>query len=325
MQPNSAFLFSTDQVPERDRLAVWREVVGRQFIQLEIEPSEAVPLRAEIRVHSLPSNLVTFIRSTPAKYIRTGAHALSGDGDFTLLRAPRLGFHFASAGQHETFAAGDAMLLANDRVGTMDGSDVPADVSRDGAMNVRINGAQLRAAVRHFDERVAHRVRADSAPLRLVLAYVNSVLHNGPLDPASGHLVHSHIVDLVALALRPAAETVDRARGGAVAAARFAAIRDDILANFAQVRLSAKTVAARHGVSARYVYLLFEQNGLSFNRLVVETRLKRAMTMLLDPTCGHMRMSEIALAAGFGDQTTFNRAFRRYYGDTPLAVRNARG
>jgi AraC-like DNA-binding protein len=103
--------------------------------------------------------------------------------------------------------------------------------------------------------------------------------------------------------------------------ARMAAIRSDILANLAQVRLSARTVADRLGVSERYVYLLFEQHGLSFSGFVTARRLDRAMAMLIDPRCAGMRIADIALAVGFGDLTTFNRAFRWRYGDTPRAFR----
>ena len=46
--------------------------------------------------------------------------------------------------------------------------------------------------------------------------------------------------------------------------------------------------------------------------------------MLMDPACDAMRISDIAFAVGFGDLTTFNRAFRRRYGDTPRALRHGR-
>jgi AraC-like DNA-binding protein len=97
-----------------------------------------------------------------------------------------------------------------------------------------------------------------------------------------------------------------------------------VLATLSHVRLSAKTIAQRQGVSERYVYLLFEQHGLSFSGFVTEQRLKRAMTMLLDPACAGMKISDVAFAVGFGDLTTFNRAFRRHYGDTPRALRRGR-
>jgi AraC-like DNA-binding protein len=79
-------------------------------------------------------------------------------------------------------------------------------------------------------------------------------------------------------------------------------------------------MAQRHGVSERYVYALFEDSGTSFHSFVAEERLKRAVAMLRDPACA-LKISDIALETGFGDLSTFNRAFRRRFGDTPRGVR----
>ena len=111
--------------------------------------------------------------------------------------------------------------------------------------------------------------------MRLIAGYVDAILGSGPLDPALAHLVNAHIVDLLALGLHPTEETRERARAGAVRTARLATIRTDVLTNLSEMRISAKTIAKRHSVSERYVYLLFEQNGLSFSRFVTEERLKR--------------------------------------------------
>jgi AraC-like DNA-binding protein len=318
MQSNSVFRFSTDTVPVKDRVAIWREVIGRQYMRLDVEPDQSVALQAELEVHTLPSTVVALFRSTPMTYTRTQLEARSGDSDFTFVAASRDRFRFHADGNEQIFFAGGAVLLFNGRSGSI-------DAPHDGRMlTIRVNGSMLRAAARELDERSVYPLRADSTPLRLLDRYIDSVLQSGPLDPALDHLVNVHITDLLALSLRPTEETLARAEAGAVQAARLAAIRADVLANFSQVRLSAKTIAKRHGVSERYVYLLFEQNGLSFSRLVTEERLKRAMIMLLDPACSAMRISDIALAVGFGDLTTFNRAFRLRYGDTPRDMRRGR-
>src|SRR5262249_48602015 len=155
--------------------------------------------------------------------------ARADNGDFTFIRCGHEGFLFHDGGRREEFpATGDALVLFNGGTGTI---EVP-----DGgeAMTIRINGNLLRSVVRDLDDRRAYRLRADNAPLRLVSGYVDSVLQAGPLDPALGQVVNAHIIDLIALALRPTEETSERVRGGAVAAARLAAIRADILASLAQ-------------------------------------------------------------------------------------------
>jgi AraC-like DNA-binding protein len=77
----------------------------------------------------------------------------------------------------------------------------------------------------------------------------------------------------------------------------------------------------RLGLSERSIYLLFERSGLSFAAFVTDERLARTTTMLLDPARRQLRIGDIAFAAGFGDLTTFNRSFRRRYGQTPSSLR----
>ena len=91
--------------------------------------------------------------------------------------------------------------------------------------------------------------------------------------------------------------------------------------HLADPTLSARQVAQRLGLSERSIYLLFERGGLGLSSFVTDERLKRATAMLLDPARQQQRIGDIALAAGFGDLSTFNRSFRRRYGRTPSSLR----
>ena len=96
----------------------------------------------------------------------------------------------------------------------------------------------------------------------------------------------------------------------------------DALANLSQVSLSAKTIARRHGVSDRYIRLLFEETGQTFGEFVLEERLKWAFQLLNGSVRPDMRISDVASEVGFSDVTTFNRAFKRRFGDTPRTIRH---
>jgi AraC-like DNA-binding protein len=54
---------------------------------------------------------------------------------------------------------------------------------------------------------------------------------------------------------------------------------------------------------------------------VLAQRLKLAHRMLIDRRLSERTVSSVALDAGFGDISYFNRAFRRRYGATPSDVR----
>jgi transcriptional regulator GlxA family with amidase domain len=176
-----------------------------------------------------------------------------------------------------------------------------------------------------LEDRPIRRTRAASGALNLLLAYAELLRQQGPTrDAALAEEVADHLTDLVALALRPTGDAPLPASNGGVRAARLAAIRADVLANLGQIGLSARTIARRHGVTDRYVHMLFEETGQTFGRFVEEERLKRALALLTDPERARQRIGDIACAVGFAEHSSFDRAFRRRFGDTPGGMRRRR-
>lgn len=150
--------------------------------------------------------------------------------------------------------------------------------------------------------------------------YLDLLLAAGD-TPLSGLLqdhVRRTLVDLAALAVGAGGED----REQSVAAARLAAIKADIRHNVGQRDLSVAAVARRHRVTARYVHLLFEAEAMSFMEYVTAERLAAAHRMLTGPGYGRLRISDVAFAVGFSDLSTFNRQFRRAYGETPSGIRD---
>jgi AraC-like DNA-binding protein len=136
-------------------------------------------------------------------------------------------------------------------------------------------------------------------------------------DPVLIRRAANYLSELVTLALEPSAPRCAEVRRKS----RLTPIIDDILSNLSKPGLSAKTVAKRHGITDRYVHLLFKQSGQTFSRFVQEERLKRAHALLSNPDLNWMRISEIAFECGFGDLSTFNRSFRDRYGNHPKGIR----
>jgi len=132
------------------------------------------------------------------------------------------------------------------------------------------------------------------------------------------------VLDLVALAVGPTSDACLAASHSTLPAVRLHAIKADIAASLEDDRLDVSTVAARQGVTPRYVHRLFEREGQTYSQFVLEQRLDRAYQLLRDPLLGDRRISTIAYHVGFGDLSYFNRSFRRRYGLTPTDVRASR-
>jgi AraC-like DNA-binding protein len=169
----------------------------------------------------------------------------------------------------------------------------------------------------------ALRERPPSDPAIAVLTAYCAQLMTLPAGmPASlARLAGRQLGDLVAHMLDPAAGLARAAPFGGPKAARLRAVLDHISANLSDPELSAARVGARLGLTARCVQQLLEAVGLSFSQHVRRMRLDEARRLLGDPRHDHMRITDIAYAAGFQDLSYFNREFRRRFGEKPSAAR----
>ncbi|WP_123043229.1 helix-turn-helix transcriptional regulator [Cohnella candidum] len=85
-------------------------------------------------------------------------------------------------------------------------------------------------------------------------------------------------------------------------------------------RIDIQTVASELGMSGRTLQRRLTDEGLSFKRLLAETRHEQALAYLADPT---LEIKEVAFLVGYEDQNSFYRAFRSWEGETPANWRAA--
>src|SRR5262249_602295 len=135
------------------------------------------------------------------------------------------------------------------------------------------------------------------------------------------HAFAQHMLDLVGLSIGADGEASQIAEHRGLAAARLDAIKGEILRGLARSDLTLTQVAAKHGLSTRYVQHLFELSGSSFTGFVLEQRLLAAHRSLSEPRSRWRKVSDVATAAGFADISYFNRTFRARFGATPTEVR----
>ena len=103
------------------------------------------------------------------------------------------------------------------------------------------------------------------------------------------------------------------ARGGLPPRARRR-VHDYIAAHLDQ-KISNETLAEVAGLSTCHFARVFKQTeGMSPHRYVLECRVKRTQELLAST---ELRLSEIADAVGFSDQSHYTRCFREIIGVTP--------
>src|SRR5882672_486508 len=121
----------------------------------------------------------------------------------------------------------------------------------------------------------------------------------GLRDPAVARLADRQLCELVAHLFDPAAELARAQPAGGIEAARLHAIKADILAILVRGDLSVAIVAARHRLPVRHVQRLFEAEGITFTQFVLEQRLAHAHRLLANPRSANLKISAVAIEAGF--------------------------
>jgi AraC-like DNA-binding protein len=212
---------------------------------------------------------------------------------------------------------GDAVLMTGEEPSWTLVSPSPVSIA-----GIRLQRSALAPLVPNLDDAVMRKIPRDTGVLRLLRKYLEVVADDEALAaPASQRIIVNHFYDLAALAVGATSDRGTPAENPSVRAARLAAIKVDIVANLDDGNLNVGTVAARNGITVRYLHKLFESEGVTYSEFVLGQRLGRAHAVLRNPLHAHRGVSKIAFELGFNDLSYFNRTFRRRYNVTPMEVR----
>jgi AraC-like DNA-binding protein len=309
--------FSLEGVPERERPAFFREFFGQEVIHYDIELLPDVPFDVDVRFQALPGLIMMWGRTHGSRNQRT-RETLAIDANDDIGMIVNLGGdHRVAHGQKEMMlGVGEATILSLGEVWSSTHRP-PGNI-----LALRVPRAQFAPLVNGVDDCYFRPIPSATPALRLLTDYIRIAQgSDGTRSPELQSLVVSHVHDLMAVAVGATRDAAETARHRGLRSARLHAIKQDIAANLECGDLSIGALACRHGCTPRFVQRLFEAEGTTLTEYVLAQRLARAHRMLTDPRRAGEKISAIALDAGFGDVSYFNRAFRQLYGDTPSGVR----
>jgi AraC-like DNA-binding protein len=317
MQGNAAgaVRFSTDDLPQRERLPRWRELLFQTSMRVEVDVKPDVPFRASAMIRQLPGLRILDGFSPPATYARST----------TAIEVDDLAFQFGICGSSRAFLNGrDAEIGSGEAFVLPTGNRAGIHVCQDATfVSLRLPRAAVAGSVINLSGTYCRPVPNGTPALSLLKRYV------GMLDNAAGalttpelqHAAVTHIYDLIALTLGATRDATELANARGLRAARLKSMKDDIVRRVKDQSLSVHSLAQRHNVTPRYVQKLFEESGETFTEFLVAQRLSRANRLLTDPQLADRTLTSIAFESGFGDLSYFNRAFRRRFGGSPSDVR----
>ena len=310
----TTFRLSTDDLPDKDRVAMWRDHCCRVVMKLDIEPIGDARLEYSILARDLPGVRVMSTASSPVRIIRTREYLADGNGDLVFIINQTGKTSVTARGRDVALREGDALLMSASEVKVFDRH------SYGGALSFRIPRSVLSSMVTYVDDVVMQVVPYNADALKLLAGYAAPLFNDIALaTPEFRRTAVNHLHDLVALALGAA---LDGVAGRAIPAARLRMAKSYIMENSSRRDLSVGAVAAHLGLTPRNLQRLFETEGTTFSEFLLSQRLSRAHRMLTEPRLAQNPVGAIAYDAGFGDLSYFNRSFKRRFGVTPRDVRN---
>ncbi len=308
-------VFSTDAVAPGERFAFWREAVCDVFVQLECERVGRAPFAGAITTRPFGAVQLSEVTARPQHVIRSHRQIARARED-DLLVSVQLDGHgtIAQDGRTAALGVGDFCLYDSAR---------PYTLHFDGDFRQLV----LQFPRKSLSERLGRPepfagiavARADpvGALASQYLAALGS--DSARIPPAAAERLSATALDLLATALataRGAAASAHARRGAALTHAKMLT-----LARLGDAALEPAAIATALGVATRSLHRMFEAEGATFMRWVLDQRLAASARDLGDPNQAGRSISDIALGHGFSDLAHFSRAFRRRYGAAPRDFR----
>lgn len=305
---------ATRDLSEKDRLPFMRDFYGRIAMGVDIDPAPDAPFDMEISTSILPSVGLGHGTVSPMGAAR-GRHLTQDGNSGLLLSAYSETFHVTSNGADRlVISPGQVLAAPLDLASTW---TYPAGGK---ITSIWIDRERLGMLAPNLPQRLTVLDRTNPL-VELLYSYARIVQQAQTPSPAELALYDRHLMEIAAMVLGGIAHPEEIGAANGLRSARLGALKQDVDALFHQQDFSVGELGRRHGISARYVQMLFESEGTTFTEYLHERRLDFALRLLTDPMQAHRRIANIAFDAGFSDLSTFNRLFRRRYGDTPSSAR----
>jgi len=307
---------STDLVPESQRFDYWRELVSNNLLSVSIDREARGPFFGSFQAQDIGSSWLWCVNSTSQYISRTG-HRITRDRKNAIL------LNYLAEGNGSITQQGDCHNIVSGDFFVHDSSSV-GDLWLIGDFKILTLSLSRVLADRYF----ARAQYACAAPLsisnssaaRVAADMLQSISRNClQMESDHGEAMIESLVRIVALAYGLPSMNGSAASTGQ--SALLVRIRNYILAHLEDEDLCPKGIAAKHGISERYLSKLFAMQATTASRWIWTQRLEAARRALQSPQLTHRKISEIAYTFGFNDMSHFSFAFKKRFGCAPREFR----
>lgn len=307
----AVFSVSTSDLNSRARVSAFQDTVA-PLCRLEFSPDDPETFVSATTIAVLPETMLAWGRHSPCRAVRTAELAACGSDNVMIHFLRHGALRMQQTGGEEVICAPGHIYID------------PNEIAGDSRFLQEGTEAFYISLPRHLVEGLRGindhmRSRIDRTPQwRLLQRYGEALFDDLPhLTPDQVALSSRHLHDLAVSAFSHR----DPGPLPGTMAARLRLIKEDIASHLQQHNLSPGLIAARNGISTRYLRMMFAQERTTFRDYVVGARLAQVHASLCLPENAEMTISDIAGANGFADLSWFNQCYRRRFGQSPRETR----
>lgn len=291
----------------------WRTAHDLAHLDWQLSPTAAASFSGRLRTRTLAGIRIIDCRCDPCAGQRIPLAPRRGQPAKFAMLFPFHGREVVRQfGAEATLAAGDFMMWDNDQ--KMDFQILEPTHK----ITMLIPKPKMHSLLGNGDHYIGKVVRSADDSLGLAAEAFRRVARDlCTAEQSSAPIVLEPIVSLLAATLRSSHPSAQISASHWESFRRFCRYIDTHLGDSS---LSPAQVAADHGVSLRYLHLVFAKQGTSFGRWLRERRLSRCHEELSQAQRSGT-VTEVAFRWGFNEASHFSRVFKARYGVSPQEVR----
>ena len=310
--------YSTQHIPEAERLKFWNELVRKTYVNLEVMQRGDGPFFGSIEVEPLGCTELSVVDSCQQLARRKFVNRSSAEDDlYMLIMQARSCGVLRQDNREVNLIPGHWTLIDSTRPYEIFGSghfrhlvmSIPKSCLGSWHRNAKsVTAIDLFAGL-PLGVVIAEHLHLLFKSLDRVGAEERLVIGDSVLNLVSGALMNI-LSDQEELSLSDTN--------------RIDLIKSYIHRQLRNPELSVSSIAQALGLSKRYVHKLFEGQGVSVSEYVRNLRLERCRAELGKSARGQQGITEIAFKWGFNSSSHFSTLFKKQFGYTPREARKSR-
>ncbi|MFG2563718.1 helix-turn-helix domain-containing protein [Streptomyces sp. NPDC048496] len=313
-------VFSTEDLPQADRWASWYDLITRAYLRTELRTEHQDDFQGRVHLVDLGSVQVSTLVYSPVEPRRTSKLIRQSDAELYQLSLALHGmFGLTQAGRETVAGPRDLMLYDSSRAFHGWTADEGGTV---GHLLLQIPRTLLPVAQNALAQLTAVRLPGNKGIGAVLSRHLIELLKNASsYTPADAARLATITLDLLAALCAHHLEAAGSLPPETRTAALQVQIHDFIQQRLGDPGLTPDAIAAAHHISTRYLYKLFQGQGLTVANWIRRRRLERCHRDLTDSHLRSLPVHAIAARWGFTDGANFSRAFRTAYGLSPKECR----